>query len=65
MLFHQITGLFFLIFGLVVGLACYREYRVYQAGSIGPGRAILAGFLALLFFYFAFSNFIRAGRKPK
>lgn len=64
-LFHQVTGLFFLLFGMVVGLACYREYRVYEAGKIGPGRAILAGILALLFLYFAVSNFSRAGRKKK
>ena len=64
-LFHQVTGLFFLLFGLVVAVACYREYHAYQAGMIGPGRAILAGFLALLFVYFAVSNFARAARKPK
>jgi hypothetical protein len=64
-LFHQVTGLFFLLFGLVVSLACYREYHAYQAGRMGPGRAVLAGFLALLFLYFAISNFTRAGRKRK
>jgi hypothetical protein len=64
-LFHQVTGLFFLLFGLVVGLACYREYRAYEAGRMGPGRAILAGVLALLFLYFSISNFARAVRKRK
>jgi len=64
-LFHQITGLFFLIFGMVVALACVREYRAYQAGQLGPGRAILAGILAATFLYFAMSNFARAGRKRK
>jgi hypothetical protein len=64
-LFHQVTGLFFLVFGLVVCLACYREYRAYEAGRMGPGRAVLAGILALLFVYFAVSNFARAGRKRK
>ncbi len=64
-LFHQVTGLFFLLFGVVVSLACYREYRAYQAGRFGPGRAILAGAIALLFLYFAVSNFARAGRKSR
>jgi hypothetical protein len=64
-LFHQVTGFFFLLFGLVVGLACYREYSAYAAGKLGPWRAILAGVLALLFLYFAISNFARAGRKRK
>jgi hypothetical protein len=62
-IFHQVTGLFFLVFGLIVGLACYREYHAYAAGNIGPGRAVLAGILALLFVYFGASNFIRAARK--
>jgi hypothetical protein len=62
-LFHQVTGLFFLIFGLVVSSGCYREYRAYEAGRMGPGRAILAGLIALTFLYFAVSNFARAGRK--
>lgn len=64
-LFHQVTGLFFLIFGLVVAFACVREYRAYAAGQMGPGRAILAGVLAALFLYFAISNFARAGHKRK
>ncbi len=64
-LFHQITGLFFLIFGVVVALACLREYRAYLAGQMGPGRSILAGILAAAFVYFAISNFARAGRKRK
>lgn len=62
-LFHQVTGLFFLIFGLVVSFGCVREYRAYAAGQVGPGRAILAGILAAAFLYFAISNFARAGRK--
>jgi len=64
-LFHQITGLFFLIFGVGVAFACVREYRHYQAGQMGPGRAVLAGMLAATFLYFAISNFARAGRKRK
>jgi hypothetical protein len=64
-LFHQVTGLFFLLFGLVLGLAFYREYHAYEAGRMGPGRAILSGVLGVLFLYFSISNFVRAGRKRK
>lgn len=64
-LFHQVTGLFFLIFGLMVTYAGMREYRAYAAGQMGPGRAILAGIIAAAFLYFAISNFARAGRKRK
>ena len=61
-LFHQVTGLFFLLFG-TVGPGLYREYHAYEAGRMGPGRAILAGVLAVLFLYFSISNFVRA--EPK
>jgi hypothetical protein len=57
--------LFFLVFGIIVGVACYREYRAYAAGTLGPGKAVLAGVIAVLFLYFAMSNFARAGRKRK
>jgi hypothetical protein len=62
-LFHQVTGLFFLVFGLMVIYAAIREYRAYSSGTIGPGRAILAGILGLMFVYFAATAFIRAGRR--
>ena len=62
-LFHQVTGLFFLVFGIVVGLGAVREYHAYTAGRVGSGRVILAGVLAALFLYFAFSAFRRAARK--
>ena len=64
-LFHQVTGFFFLVFGLIVGLAAYREYVAYADGKMGPNRAILAGLLALLFVYFALSSFARSGRRKK
>lgn len=64
-LFHQVTGLFFFVFGVVVALAGIPEYRAYRTGKIGPGRAILAGALALLFLYFAVAAFVRSGRKRK
>jgi len=62
-LFHQVTGLFFLVFGALVGYAAYREYIAYTAGKFGPGRAVLAVALALMFVYFGLSAFVRAGRK--
>jgi hypothetical protein len=58
-----VTGLFFLVFGLLVGYAGYREYVAYTLGKFGPGRAVLAVILALMFVYFGLSAFVRAGRK--
>jgi len=62
-LWHEVTGFFFLVFGVIVALACVREYHKYAAGQVGPGRPILAALLALMFLYFALSAFRRAGRK--
>lgn len=64
-LFHQVTGVFFFVFGMVVAYAAYREYHAYTLGKMGPGRAILAGVLALMFLYFAFSAFLRSGRRKQ
>lgn len=62
-LWHQVTGVFFLSFATIGAIACVREYRNYAAGKIGPGRVILVAGFVLLFGYFALSNFIRAGRR--
>jgi hypothetical protein len=62
-LWHQVTGVFFLAFATIGALACIREYRSYAAGKVGPGRVILVAGFALLFGYFALSNFMRAGRR--
>lgn len=62
-LWHQVTGLFFFVFGAGIAWAAIEEYRHYAAGQYGPGRPILASILALMFLYFALSAFHRAGGK--
>jgi len=62
-LWHEVTGFFFFVFGTIVAFAAVREYRHYAAGQYGPGRPILAALLALMFLYFALSAFRRAGRR--
>jgi len=64
-LWHEVTGVFFFVFGSIVALAAVREYRRYAAGGYGPGRPILATVLAIMFLYFAMSAFRRANRKMK
>jgi hypothetical protein len=59
-LWHEVTGLFFFVFGAILALAAVREYRHYAAGQTGVGRPILAATLGLMFLYFAFSAFRRA-----
>lgn len=63
MLWHEVTGFFFFVFGAIVAFAAFREYRQYAAGHTTASRPILAGVLALMFLYFALSAFQRAGRK--
>ena len=62
-LWLQVTGVFFAFFALVGGVAFWREYRAWAAGSVGPGRALLALSFGLLFTWFAVSSFWRAHRK--
>jgi hypothetical protein len=62
-LWHEVTGFFFFVFGAILALAAVREYRHYAAGQVGAGRSILAATLGLMFLYFAFSAFRRAGRR--
>jgi hypothetical protein len=64
-LWHEVTGLFFFVFGAVIAFRAVREYQLYAAGEVGPRNAILAAVLALMFLYFAASAFRRAGRKRK
>jgi len=62
-LWHQLTGVFFLAFALIGAIACYREYRVYAEGKVGAGKVALVGAFAVVFGYFAVSAFVRAGRR--
>ncbi|MGZ4787238.1 MAG: hypothetical protein ACXVZX_01890 [Terriglobales bacterium] len=61
-LWHEVTGFFFFVFGAIMAFAAVREYRHYAAGQYGPGRPILAAILALMFLYFAVGSFRRASR---
>src|SRR5215813_2998859 len=63
LLWLQVTGFVFLSIGIIAGFACYREYFQYQAGKVGPGRAILAACVTLMFAWFGVSSFWRAGKK--
>jgi hypothetical protein len=65
LLWLQIAGVFFLFFALVGGLACRREFLLWQAGKIGPGKMLLAAGFALLFLWFGVSSFWRAQRKSE
>ncbi len=62
-LFLEVTGFVFACFALLGGGATWREYQRYTAGQIGPQRAIVAGVFALVFAWFALSNFWRSARK--
>jgi hypothetical protein len=65
LLWLQVTGFVFLSIALTAGLAFRREYTLYHAGGIGPGKAYLAAFVTLLFLWFGISSFWRANKKKK
>jgi hypothetical protein len=62
-LWHEVTGFFFFVFGGILALTAVREYRHYAAGQTTASRPILAAALSLMFLYFAMSAFRRAGKK--
>ncbi len=64
-LFLQITGLFFISFSVIGGLAAASEYRAYSAGQIGPERTVLALVFAAVFAWFGITSFWRAARKAR
>jgi hypothetical protein len=63
LLWLQIAGVFFLFFALAGGLACRREFLLWQAGKIGPGKMALAACFALVFLWFGVSSFYRAKKR--
>ena len=62
-LFLEIAGVFFTGFGVAGTGAAIREYRLYAAGRIGPGKVVLATCFAAVFFYFAASSFWKAKKR--
>ncbi len=62
-LWLQITGVFFVFFALVGGVAFWKEYRAWGAGKIGPGRWVLALCFCVTFAWFGVSSFWRAKRR--
>ena len=63
LLWLQVTGFVFLCIALIAGVALRREYIQYRAGSVGPGKVLLAAGVTLLFLWFGVSSFWRA--RPK
>ena len=62
-LWLEVTGFVFLFLAFIGGVALSREYIKYQAGSVGPGKVILAVCFTLMFAWFGVSSFWRARRK--
>lgn len=62
LLWLEITGLVFLGFAVVGGVAAHREYQGYAAGN-GPGRLIAAICFSGVFAWFGASSFWRTRRR--
>ncbi len=62
-LWLEVTGFVFLFMAGIGGIAVGREYMKYQAGRVGPGRALMALCFFLTFGYFGLSSFWRVRRK--
>jgi len=64
-LWLQVTGFIFLGIAAIAGFAFGREYAQYRQGAMGPGRAILAGCVTVMFAWFGLTSFWRAVRKRR
>jgi hypothetical protein len=63
-LWLEITGLFFGLFGLFFAQGAYRLRQFWYSGA-GHSRFLTYAAVALVFFYFTFSSFYRARKKEK
>ncbi|HEV8525379.1 MAG TPA: hypothetical protein VGQ71_12840 [Terriglobales bacterium] len=63
LLWLEITGLMFLVFAVVGGLAAHRAYQEYATGKVGSGRLVAALCFSVVFAWFGVSSFWRARRK--
>jgi hypothetical protein len=64
-LWLEITGLFFFLFGLFFAQGAYRMRHAWHAAGPAHTRVLAYAIVALVFFYFAFSSFSRARRKER
>ncbi len=64
-LFLEVMGLIFLVFGTAMAGLAWVEYRAFRAGEHGPARYQLAIGLAAMFLYFGISSFWRSHRKAR
>lgn len=63
-LWLEVTGLFFALFGLFFAQNAYKLRHAWQSGP-DHSRFLIYVVVTLLFFYFGFSSFYRARRKEK
>lgn len=61
----EVTGVFFVIFALVGGMAAWREYPVYRAGRADLLHLLAPAFFSVLFAWFGLTSFWRAHRKAR
>jgi len=64
-LWLEITGLFFFLFGIFFAQGAYRMRHAWHVSGPAHTRLILYAVVALVFFYFTFSSFYRARKKEK
>jgi hypothetical protein len=64
-LFLEVVGLIYLVFGLGIAGLAFAEYRACRTGEHRPVRFEIAVALAALFFYFGVTSFWRSRRKAR
>ncbi|HZR64963.1 MAG TPA: hypothetical protein VFA85_07435 [Terriglobales bacterium] len=62
-LWLEVTGFAFLAFATGGAVAIFKEYRLYHAGGVGPGRVAAAAGFTLMFGWFGVSSFYKARKR--
>lgn len=63
LLLLEVTGLFFLVFAIIGGVALQREYHAWVAGKVGLAKPAAALAFMVVFGWFAVTSFWRTRRK--
>ena len=64
-LWLEITGLFFFLFGLFFAQGAYRLRHAWHSTGPAHTRFVLYALVAVVFLYFTFTSFYRARRKER
>ncbi|MEO8099240.1 MAG: hypothetical protein ABI811_16165 [Acidobacteriota bacterium] len=61
-LWNEVIGFVFCVFGVILAGQAIRGFRMLEAGEASPGRLFLLFVLPVIMLYFGITSFLRARR---